>query len=496
MPITINNELFYTKEEVDTLIEEANTTVANQWEEYELTLNDGLTVGWDSNKFFVNKHTGAVTGMLGITGLTYLDSDNRIIGENSNLAIHSKMDIKYPGQQIYTVTSTSNSKTSVSARNANILIREDGFFRLQGEPFIQNDTTNYIKAHIESFFYIGSKYGKIVDKEPYLVYLSQGAFYNQDSVDLLTGKAWLRQSITNISGYTGYVTYYKNLWSGEIIFQYSLRPSTAGTFPSIPKPKRFAPNADKSIHQKIRYTDLLTTNTDVRVSLSSNFIINQEDAATNFGVPPHSTCNWITGSNFWIGRPEVALGNRKEATGLWRPENDKPIYSMNASIYDSLITNQPRAIEKINLNNNICDGYSEFATSDAEYSGSIIISSRTGMIFNYVDLKLTQDSFSAVVLKNFTNRWKAYEKYRTDQKNKFYYMGLIYTSKTPFTITSINEDGTYSGNLSNGLYTTNMCENMTAEESGTYNHGWGTHSGISSETGVRFVLSGYFLNTT
>lgn len=105
--VTIERETYYTLDEINSLISSGQVAAADQWEVYELSYNSGFSVGWNMCRMFVNKHTGAVTGILGMEGMS--GSSNNTILTNSNLGIHEGMRLRWPGLQVYTTTTSAAS---------------------------------------------------------------------------------------------------------------------------------------------------------------------------------------------------------------------------------------------------------------------------------------------------------------------------------------------------------------------------------------------------
>lgn len=376
MSVTLRGVTLYSASEVSAMT--PTGTIDSQWETYDLPgINGWNSTAYSLGKFHVNKITGLVTGEIGIrnnssvTSVTY--------GSNTNLGIHNAMQIKYPGSFEYAITkSATTAAVNNNVREINTTITTTGNFSLQGRSWAITTVNQYLENYLETFAYIGSKYGKIYTQERNPIYLKEGAFYHPETVDLITGHAWLKQTITLPTGYgsNSLVTVYKNLWSGECILQYSLCPTTAGTMPSITLPARFSTYTNQRFYTDIRYCNPATTYANRHncwMNLAGNYLT----------FNPITGLTWATGSLYYQGNPETnAQGNGSETVvGLWLPETNQAIPSVNNAKFPR---NKSGLLDKTDLDSYWgSPKYNHPRSSDPSWA---TLNHRTGMLNFYMDM--------------------------------------------------------------------------------------------------------------
>lgn len=396
MSVTLRGVTLYSASEVSAMT--PTGTIDSQWETYFL---DGKN-GWDDSiynlgKFHVNKITGLVTGEIGISNRTATNATSMNYGSNANLGIHSEMVIKYPGAFEYLTTKGSPTAAQIlNGRELNTTISTTGDFTLQGRGWSTATIPN-ISNFLETFAYIGSKYGKIYTQEYNPIYLKEGAFYRQEQVDLITGHAWLKIPVTLPTGYNSnsHAWVFKNLWSGECIFQYSLYPTTAGTMPAITLPTRCAVYNHLHFYTDIRYCDPATTYAN-----RHSCYMRMEDYAVKFN--PIISQAWATGSLYYQGNVETPTqGNGTETVvGLWLPESAEAIPSVNNARF-------PRN-KSGNMNYTITDSYlptSKFAPRSTDPSWTTN-NYRSGMVFFYWDMNMKAGTMPSPFIGS--SEWAAY----------------------------------------------------------------------------------------
>lgn len=374
MPITLRGETLYSASEVSAMT--PTGTIDSQWETHLLT---GIN-GWDHTpyklgKFHVNKITGLVTGEVGIRNSSGITSTQ--YGSNANLGTHAQLAIHYPGQFEYALMkSATTAARNQNVREINTSIDTNGNFALQGRGWNATSVNTYIGSYLETFAYIGNKYGKVYTQEYPLIHLAEGAFYRTEQVDLITGHAWLKIPVTLPTGYASnsFAFIFKNLWSGEVIFQYSLYPTTAGTMPAITLPSRAAVFGGKRFYTDIRYCEPATTYIN-----RHNCWMNISNYTVSFS--PITGQTWATGSIFYQGNPETPTqGNRQETVvGLWVPESADAIPSVNNAKFPVASAPDLAALDSFWLS----PKYNHPRASDPSWATN---NNRTGMLFAYHDM--------------------------------------------------------------------------------------------------------------
>lgn len=474
--VTIERETYYTLDEINSLISNGQVAAANQWEVYELSYNSGFSVGWNMCRMFVNKHTGAVTGILGMEGMS--GSSNNTILTNSNLGIHADMRIKWPGLQVYTTTtSAASADTKKSAHLYNIRVGTDGTFTGQGYGFVRSQ----LETHIENFFYIGSKYGKITTEDAKPIYLPEGTFYNQNAVDLLTGKAWFEYRVPlDSEAYTSdsSLTFYKNLWSAECIVQYNLYPVTANTYPSISVPSRFMPYLNLTLYPKIRYLSPAPSNTQAKercyIRLGGNeFYLG--------GVPSGTTR--ITGSNFYIGVEEKAAGlDTETGKGLWNRDASVQVPSAENTVFGNLRNNN---ISRVDITGMIVSGYIKRDGYQCH-----VIRSRTGMVNFAAAMKVNSTTLADPLFNDFSAAWRPSYKYRRSTITASGVQTIYFASPS---FMSLVADTTPS----HRSYTANICLRTNQTSGGNDAKikapSYGTTGNISPSVGNNLIWQGWYL---
>lgn len=515
MPVTVDGKKLYSKAELDALIASANQSVPNMWEAHYLNYVNGYNIGGGLHTIFKNKHTGACTGVLGFNNIQTGRANSTTFATDTSLALHPDMLTPWAGHQIFTscTATLANTANVFTLRNVNVQVMTDGRFILGGDGFA--DATE----HLENMYYL-CKDAKIVDTPPHVTYLSEGAFYDQDTVDLYTGKAWLRTKYDSIDGYDSsthftYLWFYKNLWSGEVIMQYRLYPKTPGTWSALPLGYRYAPR--RAIFIKPRYMEAQPTS--VLRTMSCNFCVRSDGSVITYGVLPDLTCTWLTGSNFWIGRAESPGGNRTETTPLWHHDSASPIPSMNTNAYSSL--SEPRATELVETYTNHVNHtyWAESSDMHTDYTGdhdtlannevTHVVSCRSGMIYNYFDLRPTPANINAsgnivspIVLQNYSvPLWVADKRYfpnNTAEQGRLYYMGLVYESEFPEgTAITLNADGSYTYSAHYDLHHTNCLVHTTGTvTSDGLAAGFGSTGGMGISANNRLIMEGWYLCDT
>lgn len=406
MSVTINGKTFLTASEVSAMT--PSGTIDSQWETYTLPIPTGTIAGWDGNRFLVNKVTGLVTGWVTIQQMYNLT--NHTIGTNANLAPHNDMRLKYTGQYEYgtvrDVSTTDKCPDSIKLgwKECNGIWNTSGTLTLQGQP----TSTSYIKYYntfIEHYTHIGSKYGEITttDIEP-VVYLPQGAFYTANTAKLLCGKAWLRTDISAPSGYTSssYVTLYKNLWSGEVIMQYSLYPNTAGTCPAITLPTRYAVVDGRNFYTDVRYTTGRTT-----AAQRQSTWMRLANTTLSFNAP---SADWLTGTLYYPSTPEVRTHNvsYEVSNGNYLTTGAGPIPSASSGKFPSATSGQSGIA--------VIDSYWLSANGYKSRSGVnswLWRSLRTGMVFGSFDMTFNGNGSTSPIMSAFDTNWIPSYRYNT-----------------------------------------------------------------------------------
>lgn len=478
MSITIDNETFLSRKEVDNILSTLDLSKENQWEKHELTYESDFGTGWNLKTFMVNKHTGAVTGILGINKI-YDSTSSTILTSSTDLARHSGMRLGYCEIPVYNeVTSTASIDTTQSARNFNITVNTSGKINTQGEP-----SRTEMSTHLSNFFYIGSKYGDITTEDISVIYKPEGTFYNANTVKLLTGKSWLRYDVELPEGYStsSYLSFFKNLWSGEVVTQYSLYCSTENSWPTITIPNRFRVYGDQRMFIKPRY-----------MTPSSTAVQNKERAwmqfttsdTISFSIPSGTT--WVTGSHFYVGKTESPDGTYSEtADGLWFPEGGEIIPSAVSTSFSSLG-------EEINQGNvNLDTGLAEGYAARSSYP-SFITRSRTGMVYLNLDVTLTKNAINIPVTSgSWSQRYRPSIHYRpmgVTGSISVYFGSPAYIHNTAVT-TAIAGTSYYRANVR--LYT-----NATSSQDDATSKAitYGNTGNISPTTGNPMIFQGWFLS--
>lgn len=479
--------------QVQAMVTNANCTAANQWETYSLTYSTGWTcaTNWCLNKMMVNKHTGAVTGVLG----SYHPGTDSCyaLGICKCLGIHPSMRIHYPDMQVYTTIkaiSSVSDRTGIltrdSSKNLNICLDSDGCFRYQGEP-----TISCIATHISNLFYIGNKYGSITttDIEPAVV-LPEGQFYTQNTAALLTGKSWFRYDITLPTGYDiskSVATIYKNLWSGEAIFQYSLYPTTTGSFPAITVPARYN-GIITPFFMKPRYISPSTANTNAVLNKEYAYMLFSAGKIQFGGIPSYTT--WITGSNFYMSTVETGsyLADGKNTSVITL--KDDGAVSLAGTDYSNLDT----AIKANPAGCSCIAGSSMAGYYTACYSwrgtyGTFMAKSKTGMVYENLDMTTTNANFGAPT-KALPATYRPSIKYRwTNASMSVYHASPVYTQKirNGYGCCVSASDSPYTANL---FISTNNVAGGTATCPGL---SYGTTGNISNSSDTLVIWQGWFL---
>ena len=484
MPITLRGETLYSASEVSAMT--PTGTVDSQWETHFLSGKNG----WDDaqyklHKFHVNKITGLVTGEIGISNRTATAPTSVNYGTNANLGIHPDMVIKYPGTFEYAITKNTAAAPLPAAnenavREINTAISTTGDFALQGRSWTAATCGAYLQEYLETFAYIGSKYGKIYTQEYNPIYLQEGAFYRKEQVDLITGHAWLKINVPLPAGYASnsFLYGYKNLWSGEVILQYSLHPSTAGSMPAITLPARLAVYGGRRFYTDIRYCDPATT-----YGSRHTCWMNVSNTTVSFNPIPSQA--WATGSLFYQGNEETSPhGNGQETVvGLWLPESAQPIPSVNNAKFPRAKANSYQC--------EVLDGYiptSKFAPRSSDPSWATN-NYRTGMVFFYWDLNMKAGTIpSPFATTNFSAAWIPSYRYNitAGEPIRLYCNGVQYLSNyraTPnkssdWTMNIAINSGKSAGVAGTG--TTDRC------------FGWGT-TGEATEAAGLACFNGYYL---
>lgn len=435
------------------------------------------------------------------------------------------MLIRYCGEWVYGTPNVSNTATALAIHDVNFQLNNgvngdtNMHFNIQGEWSSWHSAAEHPTSCIENWYYLAHD-AKIVTTEPHITYLSEGAFYDQDTVDLYCGRAWLKKTFTfnngELPGYGGLngttnsvVTYFKNLWSGEVIFQYNLYPSDTSVFPTIPKPERFSPR--KSIYIKPRYLAPHTDCTSIFRMRSTNFHVYRGSRNTSYSVAPFDGCQWITGSNYWIGDIESPGGNRTETNPLWHHDAATAIPSINTSSYSN-IGNPAHNMIVATYTNHVDHTYWDDSSEDRIFEhadkttseglmteGTYVVGCRSGMIFNYIDSNPTTENVKNGTFEtNFMeigygdNQWTPHTGYNcgSNTNQPVYYMGLVFEN-------SINPNWKIDGNN----YTIDadiFCPNLymfTVPPADTGNvHAFGTSGGLYHVAGNRIIFAGHFLS--
>lgn len=383
MSVNIRGRELYSREEVETML--PSGSMDSLWETHTLSTSNGYTINptWKLNRFNVNKHTGLVTGEVGLHNMSTATST--VYGTNANLGIHTGMRLTYPGQWVYGTASASASAIQMgSLQMLNTIINSAGRFAIQG---YNGSPQAGLNSLLETFAYIGSKYGKITTTDVSSpVYLPQGEFYDANTVDLITGKAWLRYDINGPSGYTAasFITFYKNLWSGEVIMQYSLYPTTAGTTPAIKIPERYLliKKSDGTYSHSFfnaRFVEGLTTNTNTTTRHHSYLKLDNSGYLRLIV----GAGTWITGSQYYQGNPEVRPHNVKDnEQALWTAQADVDIPSVCYMFWPSNPNPAPSLVD-------VSTAWKTGYTNRAAYPSWVTMNRRTGMVYFYLDVSLT-----------------------------------------------------------------------------------------------------------
>lgn len=482
MSVTLRGVTLYSASEVSAMT--PTGTIDSQWETYELTgINGWTSTSYNLGKFHVNKITGLVTGEIGISNRTATNPTSTTYGSNTNLGIHSGMMIKYPGAFEYLITKGSPTAAQIlNGRELNTTISTTGDFTLQGRGWSTTTIPN-ISDFLETFAYIGSKYGKIYTQEYAPIYLKEGAFYRQETVDLITGHAWLKFNVTLPTGYdtsNSYVVGYKNLWSGEIILQYSLHPTTTGTMPAITLPERLAVVNGRHFYTDIRYCDPATT-----YAGRHSCWMRVTDHTLTFN--PIAGQTWATGSLFYQGNEESnPHGNGQETViGLWLPESSQAIPSVNNAKFPRLNTNS-FAVTSL-------DPYlptSKFTprTADPSWASN---NYRSGMVFFYWDMNMKAATMpSPFTSSEWSQHWIPSYRYNVTSGTQIslYCNGVQYLS---------NLDPSYA--TGNSAWTCNVYTRTgkaLGADPGTGNKVWnfGTTGEMTSATAGLACFNGYYLS--
>lgn len=392
MPVTVRGKQFYTKAEVSSMAPTA--TIDSTWETKKLTLTNGYVVGWAQNAFHINKRTGLVTGTIGLGNIGTATSLE--YATNADLGTHADLAIRYPGQFIYATNASADNMVKANYRNLNTNISTTGVFTLQGNVTSITAERSNFRNFIENFAYIGSKYGKITTQDVKVEYMQEGAFYSADSIDLLLGRAWLKKTLPLPTGYNtsnSYIVMFKNLWSGEIIMQYSLYPTTSGKYPSIALPERFRmlKNGTSYLSAYLPTRYVSSYNTAPTASSANHHVWMNIGSAISFGEVP-STASWITGSQFYQGNPENRPQQNTSETvvGLWMPDHPaQAVPSVNNNIWPTGYTEG-----FVNTSNSYNTGY----TNRVEMPSWVSYNKRTGMVFSYFDFTTTGNALPDPVM--------------------------------------------------------------------------------------------------
>lgn len=375
MSVNIRGTEFYSESEV--LAMTPSGTMDSQWETYTFTPSTGATTHWSACRFHVNKITGLVTGWIGLSNMNKMTSN--LIGTNSNLAPHSGNYLRYSGQYEYgTTQSTAPDGVKLAWKELNGIWSLSGDLTLEGAPVSGTSYIQYYDTFIEHYAHIGSKYGKITSvdiKQP--TYMAEGAFYDANTADLITGRAWLKTQIVLPSGYSSSSGFFvfKNLWSGEIIIQYSLYPTTAGSFPAITLPERYAVVGGRRIISDVRYWTGYTTAIQRQ---NSHLYIDQNHIVHPSSMPGG---NWATGTFYYPGEPEVRPQNVSyEVQSLWFPEVPVAIPPATSNKWPSAAASNARQ----HTDGTWVD--TTYYSPHSTYINWVWRSLRTGMVFTNLDI--------------------------------------------------------------------------------------------------------------
>lgn len=490
MSVVINGKTLYTASEVSAMT--PSGTVDSQWETYDLPIPSGVISNWDGNKFHVNKITGLVVGWL--TMAQMYNMTNQTVGTNANLGIHADMPIKYSGNYEYgeprdaSASDKCPDSIKISYKEMNGIWNTTGTLSLEGEP-TSNSYIKYYSSFIEHYCHIGSKYGKITktDIEP-LVYLPQGTFYTANTADLICGKAWLRFDATLPSGYTSgdYVCFFKNLWSGEVIMQYSLHPTTAGSMPSISIPTRCAVLGGRNFYTDIRYVSA-TNKTAVN---RQNSWMRLANTTLSFGGGiADAKITWATGSLYYPSAPEVRPHNisYEVSNGLYLDGVNEQVPSASSNKFPSATTGQN---EVAVVNSWItANGYSARSGIDSWTWRSI----RTGMVFNALDLTIN-GNYATATNRDMQGTWHTnfQPSYRYNATSgttqPLYFSGAGYLGSRLESAPSLSE---YCTNIQ--MYTGKSLGVADATAGKTPQLRWGTSANMSTANGSLTCYTGQYL---
>lgn len=342
MSVKIHGHEFYTASEVSAMT--PSGTIDSQWETYDMPLPAGATLGWQANRFFVNKVTGLVVGWIGLHSLSATTGSWPLtVGTIADCAIHPDVRVKYSGNYEYGTGQIPSGQTAASSAPYFLHFKEmNGIWDTTGKLVFEGVPSNatykpYWSTIIEHYCHIGSKYGVITTEDVKApIYLKEGAFYDKNTAALICGKAWLRIDATLPSGYTSgdYVTFYKNLWSGEVIMNYSLHPTTAGSTPAITMPSRVAVVDGRNFYTDVRYTTGFTTPAE-----RQNTWMRLANTTLSFSCPK---ATWLTGSLYYPSNPETGrtqIASYETTNGLWIDEVAAQVPSAQSSKFPTSTNN-------------------------------------------------------------------------------------------------------------------------------------------------------------
>lgn len=438
MSVNIRGHRFYSASEVSAMT--PSGTMDSQWETYTFPIPSGAVLGWSANKFMVNKITGLVVGWIGIN---FNSISSFVLGTVPQLGIHSDMDIKYSGNFEYGYSPSTASQTIMCCyKELNGKWDTDGTLTLQGEPTGAYANLNG-GAFIEHYAHIGSRYGKIttVDVKP-PVYLAEGAFYDTNTADLITGRAWLKIKTIQPTGYDSrsFVTWYKNLWSGEVIMQYNLYPTTAGNCPSIAIPSRCAVVDGRNFYTDIRYTVMTAKTAAKRQSawmrLNNNVVsFNAYDST------------WLTGSIYYPSNSEVRSHNVSYETtnGLYFPEVNVQVPSAQSNKWPSSTGAKSETV--------VLDDHwnTSYYKARSGVSSWVWRSKRTGMVFTYFDMNAVTTSLPDTYDNYMMSAW------HTRFLPSYRYKNSSDGSVQPIYFSGAGFIGTRSSTTADAVYTEYTC---------------------------------------
>lgn len=491
MSVNIRGHEFYSASEVDAMT--PSGTVDSQWETYDFPCPSGASIGWSANRFHVNKITGLVVGWVALSGMNRMSSVS--IGTVADLGIHSGMDIKYTGNFVYGNTNSSKATTSYNVlyKELNGIWDTNGLLKLEGEPMTSTSDLQKCSDFIEHYTHIGNKYGKITteDVKP-PIYFREGAFYDTNTADLISGRAWLKFKITAPSGYSSssYVTWYKNLWSGEIIMQYSLNPSTTSPA-SITMPSRCAVLEGRNFYTDIRYVTVSGKTPSYRQVCWMRL----NNVTLSFFA---ENATWMTGSLYYPGNPEIRTHNLSYETisGLYLPEANEAIPSAQSSKWPSSAATS--TYEDVTLDSMWNTSYYISRSGIESWTWR---SARTGMVFSYFDMNIKgtslPDSVSTPIMAPWMQNFlPSYRYNKTSGK-----VQLIYFAGASY----INTRASTTDTAASNEFTCNLCfysgkslgtaETNTSSVSYNVLH-WGTTGNLKAVAGNLACFTGQFLGNT